>query len=861
MKIANLKVNHIRNPMGYDLAYQSFSWCYEGDSRQEKKPLECRVEVTRDRKFKDMIYDSGFCPEIQNISYELNIALEPCTRYYWRVTAKNSAGEACQSEAAFFETGKCDRNWSACWISIKDEKKASPIVRKTFSVTKPVKRVVGYMVGLGLYECYINGKLVNDGFLQPGFHNYHHWMQYQTYELTDAVQEGENVLGFLLGAGWYKGRFGVNGGFEDNFGEDYQILCEVRIEYQDGSVEVIGSDKSFRYLDGPVIASNIYDGEVYDAMKEPEGWLLPGFDASAWRQVEEKEPENIKVLSERYSVPILCKEKRKDLKVLRGSAGEVILDLGQNISGWIVFKDVLKEGGKLLLKHVELLEDGQICRKNLLTAKQEFEYTSDGKGRWIRPHFTYYGFRYVQIEGWPEAEGFEDFEAWVLYSDLETTGSITTGNPLVNQFISNAYWSQRDNFVDHPTDCPQRAERLGWTGDAQMYCSTACLTMDTAAFYRKYMKDINEEQKRLDGRVPFIVPRVRARDMEGKPEHDTTSAAWSDAATIIPWTMYLYYGDKNLLREEYWGMKAWVDSIIRKDIANGDKKLWQCGFHFGDWLALDNPEPGPFGLTDPFYIASSYYFYSTKLLSKAARVLGMAEDADTYGKRAEQIREAVIKEYFDEEGVSKIDTQTAYVLAIYFDLVPEEATKKNALKLVEKIEKKGGHLDTGFVGTVYLCRALSKAGFVDTSYELLLKEDYPSWLYQVKMGATTVWESWDALDETGRLSGDASLNHYAFGAIVEWLYRDACGINPMEEYPGFQKVLLQPKPGRKLGEARASVLTPMGSYGSEWKFVSEHNVKIKVSIPFSGAAVLQLPDGSEVRELEAGDYEYEVCLD
>ncbi len=880
MKITNMRVNHIINPVGYDVVCQTFSWNYEEDNRSMKKLLECRVEIAGDGQFKEPVHDSGFRTDISNISYELAMDLEPCTRYYWKVTARDSEGEAYQSGIAFFETGKCDGSWSAKWISIRDGKKASPIVRKAFVITKPVKRVRGYMTGLGLYECYVNGKLVNDGFLQPGFHNYRHWVQYQTYDLTGAVQKGENVLGFLLGAGWYKGRFGVNGGFEDNFGENYQLLCEISIEYQDGSQETIGSDQSFVYEEGPVISSNIYDGEIYDRTKEPEGWQLAGFDASAWKHVEEKEPENIGSLSERYSIPIVCKERRKNLKVLRGSGGELILDLGQNISGWIVFKDKLKKGERLLLKHVELLEDGNICQKNLLGAKQEFEYISDGRGRMVRPHFTYYGFQYVQVEGWPEAErliaassevaGFEatglesadveDFEAWVLYSDLDTTGSIITGNAKVNQFISNAYWSQRDNFVDHPTDCPQRSERLGWTGDAQMYCSTACLTMYTPAFYRKYMKDVNEEQKRLEGLVPFIVPRIRGRGMEEKPENDMTSAAWSDVATILPWTMYLYYGDRNLLREEYPGMKAWVDSVIQKDLANGDKKLWQCGFHFGDWLALDNPEPGPFGLTDSFYIASCYYFYSTKLLSKAARVLGLTEDEKFYGGRAEQIREELVREYFGEDGICKIDTQTAYVLAIYFDIVSEEAIAKNGQKLVGKIEKNGGHLDTGFVGTVYLCQALSKAGFSEAAYDLLLKEDYPSWLYQVNMGATTVWESWNALDGTGRLSAESSLNHYAFGSIVEWLYRDVCGINPMEEYPGFRKVLLQPKPSRKLGEAKASVLAPTGYYKSEWKFVSEHTVKILVSVPFSGAAILQLPDGSGMRELEAGDYEYEVCL-
>lgn len=473
--------------------------------------------------------------------------------------------------------------------------------------------------------------------------------------------------------------------------------------------------------------------------------------------------------------------------------------MGQNMTGWLTFRDMLHSGQQIICKFAELLKDGALCTTNLLTAKAEFIYTSNGQGNLVRPHFTYYGFRYVQLTGFPETVKAEDFEGWNLYSDLEITGRIETGNKAVNQLISNAFWSQKDNFLEHPTDCPQRAERLGWTGDAQIYFKTASYFMNTSAFFRKYLKDVNEEQAHKNGLVPFIIPKIAGRGFKD-PKKDECSAAWSDVSAVVPWMSYVYYGDKNLLQEQYDGMKAWVDYMIRQDEKNGGKYLWQSGFHFGDWLALDNPEPGPFGKTDKFYIASCYYYYSTGLLAKAASVIDKEDDALQYGERAQKIRSAILKEYF----------------------------------------------------------TLTKSGNHEIACELLLNEDYPGWLYEVKRGATTIWEAWDALDENGHLTKDASLNHYAYGSVVEWIYAELCGIKPMENYPGFAKALIAPKPSKRIGKAKASVNTPVGVYEVDWYYQDDATVCVKVCVPFAGKALIELPDSESKQEVGAGCYEF-IC--
>ncbi len=732
MKITECKVNHIKNPLGYDLARQTFSWKYEPEAWEKTKlcfsvvqdangsfsmisqeldqlfslknlknvQVSCsreglvtvdvpdfaslygkssQVIVATDQEFTRIIHDSGRRSDINCTGYPLSLKLKPCTRYYWKVRAWDKDGNMCESETSWFETGKINQPWQGRWIRVKDEEAgmSDPVLHRSFHLEKGIQSARGYMCGHGLYECYINGEMVNDGYLQPGYHSYSLWQQYETIDLTHILRSGENEIYFLLGRGWYKGRFGVGGGHTNIYGKDWELLCEIHVTYTDGSEEIIASDKAFTWAKGPISDDGIYDGEVYNACIKPD----------FWKTVEEGDIPHPGQLSERLSLPVVPKKILRPAQLLTDPEGKKILDMGQNITGWIVFQDCLKKGQTVKLQFGELLKDGYLCGDNLGDARQEFIYTSDGQGKLVRPHFTYYGFRYVLLSGFPEAISLKDFQGWSLYSDLETAGEILTGHSMVNQFIKNAMWSQRDNFLDYPSDCPQRSERLGWTGDAQMYCPTACFNMNTAAFYRKYMRDISKEQMNHRGMVPFIIPRSPAPPNQKEEENpeDMTSAAWSDAAVIIPWTLYLYYGDKNLLNEEYPGMKAWVDYVKKLDDEDGGRGLWERGFHFGDWLALDNPEPGPFGLTDKYYIASCYYFYSTRLLSQAAAVLGKEQDEKKYKALSEKIRHAILEKYFDKDQVCKIDTQTGYILAIYMDIVSLEAQKKNGKNWFKKL--------------------------------------------------------------------------------------------------------------------------------------------------------------------------------
>lgn len=842
LTIFNLRVNHLKTPLGYAMERQTFSWNYQCADRSAV--VVFRVVIAGDDAFQNVLFDSGFDPKIRPYAYPLKLALVPYRCYWWKVEA--ACGEdAVSSEPAFFETGKCGEGWHGKWISppLGSTGGQSPVIRREIQLSDGIRSARLYVTGLGLYECCFNGNLVNDGYLQPGFNNYNYWLQYQTFDVTGILTPGENVLSFLLGDGWYRGRFGVAGGHQNNFGEKLHLLYELRVTYADGYVAVIGSDGSERCALGPIQHSSIYDGEHYDATILSAGWMLPGFDDSDWQPVELIAPEKAGDLTERYSLPVTVQEKRKPAALITDPEGNTILDMGQNVTGWLVFQDHLQAGQTVRFLFAEHMEDGRISRKNLLTAKQEFVYTSNGQGGLVRPHFTYYGFQYVQVMDFPGQIDPEDFTVWTLYSDMPVTLRLRTGNEKVNRLLDNVLWSQKDNFLEHPSDCPQRAERLGWTGDAQMYCRTASYFMSTPAFYRKYIKDINEEQKRKDGMVPFIIPKIEAGDnFQGPKDIEDCSAAWSDVAVIIPWNQYVYFGDGNLLEEQYPGMKAWVEFMRRKDSAGGNRRLWQSGFHFGDWLSLDNPEPGPMGKTDPHYVASAYYYYSTSLLAKAAKVLGKDAEASEYGQLAGEIREAIQKEYFDTDGICKQDTQTAYVLAIHFELVPKAAQQANGDRLAEKIRRNGTHLDTGFVGTPYLCFALSKTGHDDVAFDLLMQEEAPGWLFEVNQGATTIWEAWDALDETGHITGDMSLNHYTYGSIAEWIIAESCGLQPSEAYPGFSKVRIAPKPDPRLGFLRAEFDSPSGTYVIQWAYREDGSVSMTSVVPHGVEAEIVLPD-------------------
>ncbi len=839
MKIVRLRANHFENPLGFDLKDLSLSWAVEDTNAKKQESAE--IIVGKNPEFTDdtIVYESGKCKDADSRSFRPGIKLEPYTCYYWKVKVVGSNGETAESEIASFETGKMGLPWKAVWITPDLDKDIHPYMRKAFKLDGKISSARVYASAAGIYEMEINGEKVSQEYLLPGYHAYDCWMQYQTFDVTRYLKVGHNVIGGMLGKGWFSGRFGL-GGVEATYGNRMALLCELVITMEDGSQVTIATDESWKSYPGPVKESGIYDGEHYDANLEISDWSKESCNDNSWVAVK---PIELKIgpIAERLSPPIVKNESFKPVEVIQTKKDEIVLDFGQVMTGLVEFDINLPKGTRVFLQYGEILQDGCFYRENLRSAKAEYEYVSNGKPAHARPHFTFYGFRYVKVEGM-EAKP-EDFTAYVIHSRMDELGVIKTSDERVNRLVMNAKWGQKGNFLDVPTDCPQRDERLGWTGDAQVFSGTACFFTDTAAFYNKYLKDIRGEQKLVDGSVPSVVPRVKNQREIGEGHG---SCAWGDAATVIPWTVYLYFGDKSMLERHYCAMKDWIDYIKRQDEADKGKRLWQTGIHIADWLALDNPDPSDIftGGTDEYYIASAYYFYSAGLVADAAEALEKTEEAAYYRKLQEEVREAFHREYMTPNGKIAVDTQTAHVVALFMNLVPQEQYVRVAETLKSKLVKKGMHLDTGFVGTPYICRVLSNIGANEYAYRLLMNDDYPSWLYQVNMGATTIWERWNSVNPDGFVSstGMNSMNHYSYGSVVEWIARDVCGLNPVFDAPGFKKAVIKPQPFGYLRSASISYQSVSGRYVSGWEFLEDESLKYCFEVPFNCEAEIILPD-------------------
>lgn len=898
MQITNLRTNHLKNPIGFYISPLSLSWNVEG--AKGKKTKMAQVKIAADPEFTRIVWDSTKRSDIDSAACMPDFIPEERTRYFWKVEVWDDVGDFGISDSAFFETAPneiCGK-----WITAPFEKGVHGIYRKKWEINEKAEEIKTarlYIAGMGLYEAYLNGKKVGEEYLTPFYNDYNHWIQFQTYDVTKMLKSGNNELGIMLGNGWYKGRFGFIDKLDRLYGDTQTLICELKITLRNGNKITVSSDESFQCQKSPVLSSSIYDGEAYDAniVSEENQWI------SAVISDEEIQKWSRK-LTPRYSLPLITHEALKPVKVIYTPAKETVLDFGQNLTG--IFSFVCREpkGTKIHLQFGEILQNHNFYNENLRTAKEEFVYISDGNVRIVRPHFTFYGFRYMKVEGIQDVEN-ADFTAYALYSDMEETGRIDTSDQKVNRLFLNALWGQKGNFVDTPTDCPQRDERMGWTGDAQVFCATASFNMYTPAFYRKFLYDMYGEQKELGGSVPHVVPDIldqinrvledpkRAEQLgvktsqesngsgvahaekeeadgveEGcqeessekkEPEKAAGSCAWGDAATVIPWTSYVFFGDKALLEKEYDNMKMWTDYIHQIDEEKcGGKRLWNYGFHFADWLALDNfHKDSCLGGTDPYYVASCYYLYSAELTAKAAAVLGKGKDAVYYTKLAGEVREAIRKEYFTAAGRIAVDTQTAMVLALRFGIVPENAKSRLIQSLKAKLEEENIHLTTGFVGTPYLCPVLTENGLADYAYTLLLNEDFPSWLYEVNMGATTIWERWNSVLPDGSISdtGMNSLNHYSYGSIVEWMYRYMCGINPDEHEAGFRKFMVRPYTDSRFEYARAEYQSTYGLIESGWKR-TEDSWTFQVTVPFDTEAEFVLEE--KVREQASGKVELKM---
>lgn len=873
LRVQKLLCENLTNPIGIDEIQPRFSWRLSGEGRNLKQTAY-ELKVLSGSK---AVWNSGKVNSDQSVFVEYaGKALEAGKKYTWQVKVYDQNGKAgAWSEPAFFRMGMISKNnWKAQWIVPgfeEDSLRASPLFRKQFKNTKKIIAATANITSHGMYEAFINGKRVGDAYLTPGWTSYSTRLQYQSYDVSSLLQKGDNAIGVVLGNGWYRGIMGFSNQ-KDIYGKDLALLFQLEIEYSDGSKEQIITDGSWKSSTGSIVYSEIYNGETIDARKEKAGWNTANYDDRDWTPVKEASFTKDNLIATENE-PVKKQEVFHPIKILSTPKGEKVIDFGQNLVGWVVMKVKGKSGDRIVLSHAEVLDkQGNFYTDNLRAARAQNTYIlKGGEEETFEPHFTWQGFRYLRVEGISGELNPNNFTAVALYSDMETSGTFKSSNPMVNQLQHNIRWGQRGNFLDVPTDCPQRDERLGWTGDAQVFSRTAAFNMNVHSFFSKWLKDLEADQ--VEGQVPHVVPNIIGKN-------NVNSTGWADAATIIPWNMYLAYGDKKVLETQYSSMKAYVESIRR--IAKND--LWNSGSHYGDWLyfrPVDDDNDGRSAVTDKSLIAQCFYAHSTQLLINTARILNRLDDVQQYTELLKRIKTAFMSEYVSPNGRLSSGTQTAYVLALNFDMLPENQRKQAAERLAQNI-KNYGHLTTGFLGTPYLCHVLTRFGYNDLAYKLLLNDKFPSWLYPVRMGATTIWERWDGIkpDGTFQSVGMNSFNHYAYGAIGDWMYRKMVGIDTFEDGVGYKHIRIQPHIGGGFSHAAASLETYYGKISNEWK-LENGNLKMDVSIPVNTVATVYVPakaaseitesgkpvsneqisgneDGYIMLKIGSGDYHFEV---
>lgn len=835
MKIYDVQVNHLMNPVGFRMERVSLSWKVK-ESR-DKRQKSARVVVALDENMTNVILDTGFDTDADSLCYEIPVTLRPRTRYYYTVSVRTDAGEEGVSEVYFFETGKREEPWQARWITCDSIEPRHPYFEKEIIPKQKVERARLYISGLGLYEAYFAGNRIGEEFFAPYSNDYNRWIQYQTYDVTEQLHE-RGKLSILLGNGWYKARFGFTAHEDKGFyGNEWKLIAELRLTYEDGTEDVIGTDETWQVRRSTITFSNLYDGEHRDD-------TLPDLPVVAAQLCGAPKGK----LTDRMSTPVIPRETFVPKALIHTPKNELVLDMGQNFTGIFELEVDVPKGQLVRIQTGEIMQEGCFYNENLRTAKSEYLYISGGEPIILQPHFTYYGYRYVKIEGIPNLT-VDDFTGIALYSEIPLRGTMHTGHDLVNQLLSNIRWGMKGNFLDVPTDCPQRDERMGWTGDTQVFSPTATYLHDTYSFYAKYLYDMYQEQMDLGGMVPDVIPSCGV---------ETCACVWGDAACIIPWNLYQFYGDLNILKDQFSSMKAWVDYISGYD---GEDHAWRSHFHYGDWLALDNMNGNPeetYGATDEGFIANLYYAASSGIVAKSAELLGYWEEKEKYEHLCNRQMDIIRKEYYSSTGRPCFDTQTALVLTLKYGLSSNEELVKQLLK--KRFHKSGGKLQTGFAGTPLLCNVLTEHGMVDQAWELLLNEEYPGWLREVKLGATTVWERWNSVLDDGSISGTSmnSLNHYAYGSIAEWMFRHVAGLNVSHLYPGCRHMDIRPNLNWKLREQDTVYDSPCGEYRSSWKIVDTNHVQVHITVPFGASATLVLPDAEEekVYMLDAGAYNF-----
>ncbi len=845
-----------RNPIGIDETRPRLSWKLV-DKRQGARQTAYQIVAASSRNALDEkpdLWDSGCVRSSQSLDVEYaGKRLASRSNVWWKVRVWDMEGrESKWSEPAFFELGLLKKtDWQAKWIGrpgIKSrDGEPCPFLRKKFALGGQIASARAYVSAHGLFELHINGKRVGEDFFTPGWTDYNKRVQYLTYDITDLLTKGENAVGAILGEGWFAG----NLGWEKkrwNYGDQLSFLMQLEVKYADGTMETIYSASDWKTNIGPIIVSDIYNGETYDAGRELAGWSTAGYDDSSWDAAVVYAPSKAKLVAKR-NLPVRMQEELNAQTVNEIQPGVFVFDLGQNMVGWARVHLKGQSGDKVKIRFAEMLnDDGTMYTANLRGAKctDHYIFGSTSEVTW-EPHFTFHGFRYVEISGVNYKPAIGDVVGIVLHSEIPEIGSFECSEKLINRLQKNIQWGQKGNFLEVPTDCPQRDERLGWTGDAQVFVRAAAFNRDVASFFEKWSEDIADSQF-PDGGVPHVVPNVLGKG-------HGYCAAWADAAIICPWTIYLCYGDKRILERQYKSMCKWVQWRI-----NNSKKLINDSACFGDWLAIDIAEghagksPTPRDL-----ISTAYFAYTTEIVAKSAKILGLNADAKKYAKLYGRIKEAFNREFVSQTGRLAGDTQTAYALALGFDLLPPSKIRHAADKLVKEIECRGFHLSTGFVGTPLLAPVLSKVGRTDVAYKLVLQKTYPGWIYSILQGATTMWERWNSYTKDKGFGdvGMNSFNHYAYGSIGEWLYATVAGIDLDPERPGYRHIIFRPQPGEGITWAEAELRTRYGLAACKWK-LSGKKMQVKITVPPNTDATVILP-GQKPKKVQAGTYEYVVA--
>ncbi|MBA3943246.1 MAG: family 78 glycoside hydrolase catalytic domain [Herpetosiphonaceae bacterium] len=838
------------NPLGIDVAVPRLSWALVAEQRgQRQAGYQILVSSSAERLATDVgdLWDSGYVASEQSVHRVYGgQPLASGQRSWWKVRVWDQQGQpSTYSSAAWWEMGLLrPEEWQAQWIGVepplpvepmpvftKRLRKgrlagliASPYLRKSVVVPQSVQRARLYVTAKGLYICSINGQRVGNALLTPGWTDYDRRIQYQSYDVTELLRPGPNVLGAILGTGWYSGYVGF-GRQCRHYGTRPQLLLQLQLEYVDGTTATIISDGTWKAASGPITFSDLLMGESYDARAELVDWDQVDFDDRSWQPVDVR-PCDATLLVSSCDQPVAITEELTPVDIKRIGRDSYLADMGQNMTGWVRLKVQGKAGRQIRLRFVEILDaKGRVYTTNLRAARQTDTYILRGGGPEVwEPHFTFHGFRYVEVQGYPGDLTPDALTGCVVHSATLLTGTFQCSHPMVNQLARNITWGQRGNFLSIPTDCPQRDERLGWLGDAQIFIRTACLNMDVAAFFTKWMRDVADGQSAAGG-FPDVAPRLVDLS-DGAP-------AWGDAGIIVPWTIYQSYADTRIIEEHWDAMVRWMAYLEQAN--PGWLRIGRLNNNFGDWLSIKAETP-------PDVLATAYWAYDAQLMAQMARAIGHEAEASAYEQLFGEIKAAFIAAYVADDGTIKGETQTAYVLALHMQLLPDELRPQAVQHLVADIERRDWHLSTGFVGVGYLLPVLTAGGRQDVAYRLLLNDTFPSWGYSIKHGATTIWERWDGWTEEGGFQdpGMNSFNHYSLGSVGEWLYRFVGGIDVDAMQPGYQHILIHPQPGGELTSARAEYASIRGNIISEWQLEGDV-FSLQVTIPANTTATIVMP--------------------